>query len=290
MHSDNRAVSPLVSVAELAAHEAGKRGPDAWVVVDCRFTLTEPGAGRAAWAKGHIPGARYAHLDEDLAGSVTRETGRHPLPDPERLAQTLGSWGIGPATRVVAYDEGSGAFAARLWWLLRWLGHGPVSVLDGGFAAWTAAGLPVEAGAPVVVPTVFTGIAGTLPTVSAEELAQLLPAGRITLIDVRAPERFRGDVEPIDPVAGHVPGAINMPFSGNLTGGLFKSADELQRLYAPLVAHGGAAGIAAMCGSGVTACHGILALEIAGLPGARLYPGSWSEWIRDEKRPVARGS
>jgi thiosulfate/3-mercaptopyruvate sulfurtransferase len=283
--SAGRDLPLLVSVAELAALPPGRA-----VVVDCRFDLARPGAGRAAWLDGHIPGARYAHLDEDLSSPPGPATGRHPLPEPAAFAASCTRIGISRDSWVIAYDDASGAFAARLWWLLRWAGHPAVSLLDGGFAAWRAAGLPVEPGAVAVTPAVFSPASGAEPTIAAGELATALAAGSRRLVDVRAPERFAGRVEPIDPVAGHVPGAVNLPFARALgPGQQFRPPAELRELYAPLLAGRSPADVVFMCGSGVTACHGIFAMTLAGLPGATLYPGSWSEWIRDPERPVATG-
>jgi thiosulfate/3-mercaptopyruvate sulfurtransferase len=275
----------LVSAAALAGLP-----PDRAVVVDCRFDLARPGAGRAAFLEGHIPGARYAHLDEDLAAPPRPDTGRHPLPDPAAFAATCGRLGISRDRWVIAYDDASGAFAARLWWLLRWAGHPAVSLLDGGFAAWRAAGLPVESGPAAAAPAEFSPASGAEPTITATGLATALAAGTRQLVDVRAPERFAGRVEPIDPVAGHVPGAVNLPFARALgPDQRFRPPAELRELYAPLLAGGSPADLVFMCGSGVTACHGLFAMTLAGLPGAALYPGSWSEWIRDPSRPVATG-
>jgi thiosulfate/3-mercaptopyruvate sulfurtransferase len=258
------------------------------VVVDCRFNLLEPGAGRVAFRAGHIPGARYAHLDEDLAGPAGPATGRHPLPTPAGFAAACGRLGIAPGTWVIAYDDAGGALAARLWWLLRWAGHPDVSLLDGGFAAWRGAGLPVESGDVAPGAATMPARGGCEPTIEAGPLAAAVATGARVLVDVRAADRYAGRQEPIDPVAGHVPGAINLPFAQALDGEQrFRPAAELQALYAPLVAGLEPADVVFMCGSGVTACHGIFAMTLAGLPGATLYPGSWSEWIRDPARPVA---
>lgn len=264
---------------------AGRLGDPDLVVVDCRFVLTRPEAGEEAYRAGHVPGARYAHLDRDLAAPRTGPSGRHPLPEPTALAAFFSRIGIGPGTRVVAYDDAGGAIAARLWWLLRWMGHGRVSLLDGGFPAWTGAGLPVETAIPVPVPRSFQGRPGQMPTVDATEVGR----GARRLIDVRARERYLGRTEPIDPVAGHVPGALNLPFQEFLEAdGRFRPADEIRARLGTVLAGADASGTALMCGSGVTACHGLFALEVAGLAGASLYPGSWSEWIRDPARPVER--
>jgi thiosulfate/3-mercaptopyruvate sulfurtransferase len=280
------AIGPLVSAAELARVHADR----SVVVVDCRFNLLDPPAGRAAYDRGHVPGARYAHLDDDLARRPEPGEGRHPLPDADALVATLGRWGIRATDTVVAYDEGSGAIAARLWWLLRWLGHEATLVLDGGFAAWQAAGLPVEQETPRWHPQRYEPQRqGAAPVVATSELLERLAAGEL-LLDARAAPRFRGEQEPIDPVAGHVPGAQNWPFSNNVTAaGTFRPADELREAFAELLGDRDAGRIVAMCGSGVTACHLLLAMEVAGLRGGQLYAGSWSEWIRDPARPVAVG-
>ncbi|MCC5861330.1 MAG: sulfurtransferase [Gammaproteobacteria bacterium] len=254
-------------------------------VIDCSFQLTDPGAGRAAYLRGHIPGAVYADLERDLSGPVSEHTGRHPLPSRHDFEATLGMLGISNNHQVVAYDNAGGAYAARLWWLLRWMGHGAVAVLNGGLQAWLAGGRSLDPG-EVIPPRVrFMPGAPLGACVDAEDILQ----GRVArLLDARGPERFSGAEEPIDPVAGHVSGAVNHPFTQNLdTAGRFLARDVLrERLQASL---GGIAPAqtAAMCGSGVTACHLLLAMEVAGLDGAALYPGSWSEWIRDPARPVA---
>lgn len=286
--------SLLISAEELAgALRRSAGGPEAGtglVVVDCRFNLLKPEAGRAAWLDGHIPGAFYADLDRDLSAPRRPETGRHPLPDPEQLNVLFGSFGIGERTLVVAYDEGGGGLAARLWWLLRWLGHGPVVLLDGGLAAWQAAGLPVDREVPAPRPGRFEGRSGQMPVRDARQVAEGLASGAIRLLDMRAEERFLGRVEPIDPIAGHIPGAVNAPFGSNLTAdNRFQPGEALAQRYAPLVDGRQPGDVVCMCGSGVTACHGIFALELAGMPGAALYPGSWSEWIRSPDRPVAKG-
>ncbi|HUQ51937.1 MAG TPA: sulfurtransferase [Gammaproteobacteria bacterium] len=278
---------PLVDVDTLARH-LGR--PD-WVVVDCRFTLTDPPAGRAAYDRGHIPGARYAHLDDDLARRPSAHEGRHPLPEPQRFAATLGAWGIDRATTVVAYDEASGAVAARLWWMLGWLGHERCAVLDGGFAAWQGAGQPLEQNAPSIAARRYEPRQLAHDAVVAtRDLAARIAAGDL-LVDARAAPRYRGEQEPIDPKAGHVPGARNRPFSTNVTAtGGFRPPAELRTELAELLDGRGAGRVVAMCGSGVTACHLLLALEIAGLGRGRLYAGSWSEWIRDPARPIRTGA
>ncbi|MEO8443414.1 MAG: sulfurtransferase [Gammaproteobacteria bacterium] len=288
-----RLESPLIGVRELAAAlsalppgEVHARAP--WVVVDCRFNLLKPDAGRAAYLDGHIPGAWYADLDRDLSSPPGPLTGRHPLPEPEQLRLLFGRFGIGPESRVVAYDEGGGGIAARLWWLLRWMGHRSAYLLDGGLAAWQKAGLSLSQAIPDPQQRRFVGEPGHMPVLTTEGVAKGLSGQTIQLLDVRAEERFLGRVEPIDPVAGHVPGAANVPFAGNLDADQrFQAPEALGRRYAPLAAGHQPADIVCMCGSGVTACHGILALELAGVPGAALYAGSWSEWIRSPDRPVA---
>ena len=278
--------SPLISPEELAR----RLDDPTWVVVDCSWTLTDPAAGPAAHARSHIPGARYANLDDDLSRRPGPSDGRHPLPAAADFAARLGSWGVGNSTTVVAYDEASGAIAARLWWLLGWLGHDRRLVLDGGFAAWTAAGLPVEARMPRWQPAHFVPRAlADDSVVAAADLPALQAAGSL-LVDVRAAPRYRGEQEPIDPVAGHVPGAVNRPGSVNIdANGRFRASEALRGELTELLAGRSPRELIAMCGSGVTACQLLLALEVAGLDGAKLYAGSWSEWIRDPARPIATG-
>jgi thiosulfate/3-mercaptopyruvate sulfurtransferase len=277
-------------------------GTGSVVCVDCRFDLAAPGAGRIAYSRARIPGAAYADLNQDLSGPVTTRSGRHPLPGVESFGRFLASVGVTAETQVIAYDAGNGAFAARLWWLLRWLGHTQVAVLDGGFAAWVESGGAVESG-DAVAPRAAArvGAVGTRATraawLTSEELAAALeiPPGhaaqRVVLVDARAPERYEGRVEPLDPVAGHVPSARNFPFTRNLgQGGRFLPADQLRTQWREFLGDAEAAQVVAMCGSGVTACHNLLALEVAGLHGAKLYAGSWSEWIRDPRRGIATGS
>jgi len=276
----------LISTQDLAPH----LDDPAWVIIDCRFNLARPQAGYEAYLAGHVPGARYAHLDRDLSSPVTPVSGRHPLPDPAVLAQRLGQWGVDGTKQVVVYDDASGPFAARLWWLLRWLGHPAVAALDGGLAEWRREGLMLTAAAPVVHAAVFTPRPNDGAWVSTAFVMQHLSQGDYTLVDARAVERYAGEVEPLDPVAGHVPGAVNRPFTGNLdAAGCLLPADELRRVFQGLVKGIPPQRVIHMCGSGVTACHNLLAMEVAGLPGARLYAGSWSEWVRDSARPLATG-
>ncbi|MGH8208774.1 MAG: sulfurtransferase, partial [Steroidobacteraceae bacterium] len=288
----------LIEPGELAALLARNATADAdgsgrrCAVLDCRFDLSRPQWGEAAYAAGHIPGALYAHLDRDLSGPVGGATGRHPLPAPEPLAQTLGHWGIDAKIQVVAYDHGNGACAARLWWLLRWAGHGKVAVLNGGFAAWQQCGLPTDTTPGESPPRTFIGRPAEEWVVSTAELERAVSAadlasGKSMLVDARPADRFAGENETIDPVAGHIPGALSHPFARNVDAqGRFLPASELRDRWRGTLGEaaldaGALARVIAMCGSGVTACHNLLALEIAGLPGARLYAGSWSEWIRD---------
>ena len=292
----------LIEPEELAAPLARDADADSdWAVLDCRFDLLRSEWGAAAYAAGHVPGASYAHLDHDLSGPVSAASGRHPLPLPQLLAETLGRWGIDERVQVVAYDQGNGAYAARLWWLLRWMGHHRVAVLNGGFAAWQQAGLPTDTAPPRRSPRTFTPRSLEGQVVSTAELERALKtgelaAGKSVLVDARAADRFAGQNETIDPVAGHIPGARNHPFASNLDSqGRFLPPAELRARWQATSGEAaagktGVAHVIAMCGSGVTACHNLLALEIAGLPGARLYAGSWSEWIRDPARPVARGA
>ena len=278
----------LVETETLAAHI----GDPAWAVFDCRFTLTEPGAGETRYAESHIPGARYLHLDRDLSGPVTPDTGRHPLPDPAVLAVLLGRNGVDGDTQVVAYDDAGGAYAARLWWLLRWLGHRPVAVLNGGWQQWLKEERAVTRDMPVPAPRRFpyAGAQDEAWLSSADVLEMARGRKRGRLLDVRGPARFRGDEEPIDPVAGHVPGAVNLPYATSVAeDGRFKSPAVLRQQLEQALDGLHPEQAVFMCGSGVTACHGLLAMEAAGLKGARLYAGSWSEWIRDPTRPVARG-
>ncbi len=276
-----------------AATLAHSLGHDDLALLDCRFDLADPGAGVRAFRDAHLPGARYADLERDLSGPTSAASGRHPLPDPRDLARRLGELGVGRTSQVVVYDAGNGSFAARAWWLLRWIGHRRVAVLDGGLAAWRAAGGAFESGearaAPAAVPALAAHADQDATRDAADVLATLGDA-RHRLVDARAAERYAGTVEPIDPVAGHVPGAVNHPFARNLDeDGRFLPAAHLRERWLATLGEVPPRNVTVMCGSGVTACHDLLALEVAGLSGARLYPGSWSEWIRDPARPVARG-
>jgi len=284
----------LIDVDSLAALKSPA------VILDCRFDLSDPDAGRRAYAAGHIPGARYADLNQDLSSPVTPASGRHPLPEPQALAGFFAACGIGDRTQVIAYDEANGSYAARAWWLLNWLGHTDVAVLDGGFKAWVAAGAaaggaPLESGEPPPTPggakPPFTLRLRPENVLTAGDVQRALEDSRRLLVDARAAERFAGTVEPLDRVAGHVPGAVNHPFTANLgEDGRFLAAGELRRRWLTRLGGREPSDAILMCGSGVTACHNVLAMTSAGLPGGKLYAGSWSEWIRDPERPVARGS
>jgi thiosulfate/3-mercaptopyruvate sulfurtransferase len=276
----------VVSTDTLAAH----LGDPGWVIVDCRFTLTDTEAGRRAYAAGHLPGARYAHLDEDLSAAKNGSNGRHPLPDSAVFAETLGRWGIDAGTQVVLYDDSFGAMAVRLWWMLRWVGHDAVALMDGGLPKWQREKRPMTTDVPVVTAATFVPKLREAMRVDANAVLAASQSGSELLLDARPEMRFLGEMEPIDPVAGHVPGAINVPFDDNLDlGGTFLDADELREMYEGLLDGRKPEQVIHMCGSGVTACHNLLAMEIAGLKGAKLYPGSWSEWIADPSRPIATG-
>jgi thiosulfate/3-mercaptopyruvate sulfurtransferase len=260
-------------------------------IFDCRFDLARPDSGRERYLDQHLPGAMYADLNRDLAAPATARSGRHPLPPPATFEARLRAWGVNTGSLVVAYDDGNGAYAARLWWMLRWLGHDEVVVLDGGMRRWLALGLPLDEEVPV--PPRAGDFVARLRPECAVDAATVLEAARdatARVLDVRAPERYRGEVEPIDAVAGHVPGARNHPFTASLDAqGRFLPPDELRRQLTASLDGVPADRTIAMCGSGVTACHLLLALEHAGLVGARLYPGSWSEWSSDPSRPVRTG-
>ncbi|NDK38830.1 sulfurtransferase [Pseudoxanthomonas gei] len=259
-------------------------------LIDARFSLMDPLAGRAGYDASHLPGATYADLNVDLSQLGLAGEGRHPLPDEKTFAGKVGEWGIAPGDQVVVYDAGDGSMAAaRLWWMLRLLGHERVAVLDGGLAAWRAKGLPEtsQLHPPVAVAPYPAGFDRSRIATSSEVQSRLQDAPG-WLLDARAGERFRGEVEPIDPVAGHVPGAVNRPIADNLLAGHFRSAEELQAAIEPLLGGRDPQDVVVMCGSGVTACHLLLAMEHAGLHGARVYAGSWSAWISDPARPIAR--
>lgn len=280
----------LISVQELTTAISARKKPDDLLIVDCRAELGNPAAGESAYRAGHIPEAVYASLDHDLAAPVTAATGRHPLPSPQDFAALLGRWGLTPQTQVVAYDADNGMFAARLWWLLRWAGHGSVAVLDGGLKAWLTEGCALSTATAQRDATSVSIKPRNELAVSSAQVAEFVQLADWRVLDARAPERFAGSVEPIDPVAGHVPGARNHPFATNMVDGRFLGASTLRQNFQTSQQGVASEQTIAMCGSGVTACHLLLAMEHAGLPGARLYPGSWSEWIRDPQRPVQQGA
>ncbi|MCQ4307678.1 sulfurtransferase [Pseudomonas stutzeri] len=279
-------LAQLISADQLAArlHEPALR------ILDCRYALDDPDYGGRSYADAHIPGARHADLERDLSGKIVPGvTGRHPLPDPEALIATFQALGLNDDSEIVLYDDGPGAFAARAWWLLAWLGkRDGVYLLDGGYRAWCDAGLPVEQQVPAAVAGRFHGQPDDNLTIDAAALSGELETPILTLIDARALPRFLGKVEPIDPVAGHIPGAACVPFTENLDAdGRFLSPDQLRARFSQQLADRPANNLVAYCGSGVTACHNLFALCLAGYPLAKLYPGSWSEWITDPQRPVA---
>jgi thiosulfate/3-mercaptopyruvate sulfurtransferase len=278
----------LISAANLAERLAA--APGSVLVFDCRFDLTAPDAGEQAYAEGHIPGAYYLHLDRDLSGAKTGTNGRHPLPERAALVDTLASFGLNEGQQVVAYDAHGGMYAARLWWLLRWLGHDSVALLDGGLAAWQAAGQSLEKSAPPKTQGTFKAHKPLQVTIDAQAIERSIGTRDHLLIDARANDRYRGENETLDRVGGHIPGALNHFFKDNLSAeGRFKTAHELREAFTGLIGTTSADRVVLQCGSGVTACHNALAMEIAGLHGAALYPGSWSEWSADPGRPVATG-
>ena len=284
------ALSTLVDVSALAAH------PE-WRVFDCRHSLADPAYGANAYAEAHIPGAFFMHLDRDLSGQKTGRNGRHPLPEVEAISQRLSAVGVDATTQVVAYDDHGGIFASRLWWLLRWLGHDKVAVLDGGLSAWRDAGQPVKSELPLAS-TSLTDIAHFSPKpeslglVDAQHILSALEGTDLLVLDARSPDRYAGRNETLDPIGGHIPGAINRFYTHNLLadGRHFKPALVLREEFLALIGQRNPTTVIQQCGSGVTACHNLLAMEIAGLSGSRLYPGSWSEWSADPARPVAMGT
>ena len=270
----------LISAAELRALPTEKR-----LLIDVGFDLTDPSAGQRAYAAAHLPGAHYLHLDRDLSATKTGTNGRHPLPDRAGFAAKLTALGLSADTQVVTYDAQGGMYAARLWWMLRWIGHSAAAVLDGGQAAWSGA---LTADLPITRSGNFKLGEPRAAQVDAPGLRQML--GQVVLIDARAPERFRGEIEPLDQQAGHIPGASNRLFKMNLAAdGHFKPADQLRAEFSALLGAHRPGAVVHSCGSGVTACHNLLAMEHAGLAGSVLYPGSWSEWSSDSLRPVAKG-
>jgi thiosulfate/3-mercaptopyruvate sulfurtransferase len=281
---------PYTTLVDTATLASSLTDPS-FLIVDCRFTLADPAWGETEYAARHIPGAVYAHLDRDLSGEKTGANGRHPLPTPDAARQTFSRLGIDERVQVVAYDQDVGSYASRLWWLLRWMGHETVAVLDGGFARWVAEGRPVAQGIETRVARRFAGGPRDDLMADADAVARLSHRAEWRLVDARSPERFRGECEPIDKVAGHIPGATNYFYHWNLDeGGLFRTPDALRSGFRRALGDVSASHVVCYCGSGVTACHNLLALEHAGLRGARLYPGSWSEWSSDPSRPVDNGA
>jgi len=278
--------STLISTSDLAS----RLDDPQFVILDGRHDLAQPDTwGEAQYRASHIPGARFVHLDRDLSAAKTGTNGRHPLPSPDACAALFGRLGIDAGTQVVAYDSGGGMYAPHIWWMLRWLGHDAVAVLDGGFAKWVREGRPVTAEAPSVRPARFSP-RRVGPTVSAGDILRSLEGGALRLVDARGAERYRGEVEPLDPVAGHIPGAINRPYTQNVEAdGTFKSPEALRAEFKAVTGDASPATVVNYCGSGVSACHNLLAMELAGISGTTLYPGSWSEWCADPARPVARG-
>jgi len=278
-------LSTLVDAETLRGH----LDDPAWVVVDVRHQLADTAYGDRVYAEGHIPGSVFLHCDRDLSGPMNGSNGRHPLPDPEKLARRLGEIGIGPQTQVVVYDDAQGMIAGRLWWLLRWLGHDKVAVLDGGLQAWLATGGQLNQAVPAKKSVQFLA-RPCQSCVDADYVRAFMETSRMYLVDARSTDRFRGENESIDPVGGHIPGAVNRFFRENLQeDGRFKPAAQLRAEWLALLAGRAPEQVVHQCGSGVSACHNVLAMEIAGLPGSRLYGGSWSEWCSDAERPVARG-
>ncbi|WP_413793090.1 MULTISPECIES: sulfurtransferase [unclassified Pseudomonas] len=281
-------------IAQLISPQAleERRSQPGLVILDCRFALEDPDYGQRSYAEGHIAGASFADLERDLSGAVTKGvTGRHPLPEPGALIERLKAWGIDNDSDVVLYDDGPGAYAARAWWLLAWLGkRDGVYILDGGLKAWHAAGLPLSLDPPQNSRGAFSGAADASLLIDAHALQQRLGESAMTLLDARALPRFKGEVEPIDPIAGHIPGAQCAAFTDNLgVDGRFLAAAQLKQRFAEKLGERSPTDLVAYCGSGVTACHNLFALSLAGYPLGKLYAGSWSEWINDPQRGVAKG-
>ena len=277
----------LVTPEELAQH---LDDPD-WIVIDTRHELTNPDTGPRVYGEGHIPGAYFMHVDHDLAGPKTGKNGRHPLPDLEEFAARLNERGVGPGKQVVVYDDLAGNYAVRLWWMLRWLGHDRVALLDGGYPQWVKEGRPVTKEVPAPRKGAFVPRPHLGDAVDVHFVERFSESPGLKLVDARVAERFTGKQETIDPVAGHVPGAINRFWKDNLEpDGRFKTSARLREEFDRLLGSAQPEGVVHMCGSGVTACHNIFAMELAGLPGSKLYPGSWSEWCADPARPVAKGA
>ncbi|MDE1942943.1 MAG: sulfurtransferase [Betaproteobacteria bacterium] len=277
--------SPIISAEEVERHLGD------WIVIDCRHSLQDVEAGRRAYQAGHIPGAIFFHLDQDLSGPTGGERGRHPLPSIARWVETLEQAGVSSGRMVVAYDDREGLFAARLWWMLRWVGHEQVAVLDGGWAHWCGENRPVSTEPPSLRRAVFLARERQGAWIDTAAVQEHLNDPDQLLLDARTADRFRGENETLDPVGGHIPGARNRPFRDNLQAdGRFKPAEQLKAEFEALLSGAAPAQVVHQCGSGVTACHNLLAMEYAGLQGGRLYPGSWSAWCANPTRPVAVGS
>jgi thiosulfate/3-mercaptopyruvate sulfurtransferase len=278
--------STIVSTSLLSTNI---KNPD-WLLVDCRFDLENPDWGHEDYLRGHIPGAVYAHLEKDLSGTVTPKTGRHPLPNPQKFIGLASAWGIDSSKQVIVYDTSSGSIASRLWWLLRCYGHQGVAVLDGGYKKWQAEDRIVVSGSDSHNPSIFTGLLNNSCFAGADEVDQIRSEPDYLVVDARATNRYLGKIEPIDPVAGHIPGALNRPYSLNLgPDGTFLPRQILASEFNKLLGDRKSDHVVVYCGSGVTSCHNLLAMEYAGLHGARLYPGSWSEWIRDPRHQIGLG-
>ena len=278
----------LIDASQLAA--LLRQNGDNLLIMDCRYALTDPEAGSQAYAQGHIPGALHADLGKLLSGPATGKNGRHPLPDPAAFARAMAGLGANDDTLIVAYDASDSMFAARLWWLLRWIGHENVQVLDGGLQAWLDSGGTLSTAAPQPRHGSFSLRQHAMPTTDFSEVLANLDSQEYLLVDARSPDRYRGENETIDPVGGHIPGALNRYYTENLdAAGKFKPAGQLREEFQALLGDTPPERIVHQCGSGVSACHNLLAMEIAGLDGGTLYPGSWSEWCHQAAAPVARG-
>lgn len=282
----------LISPQDLQQH----RPPSGWLIFDVRHNLMDHEAGRAAYLESHIPGALFLDNETQLAGDADGTNGRHPLPDRREFAALMRSQGLTSRTQVVIYDAANGLFAARLWWMLRWLGHESVAILDGGWQAWVESGGKTESGErsphlteAQVIQSLSVPSKPLMPTVRANDLLSNLGSPSFTVVDARAPERYRGEVEPMDPIAGHIPDALNRPHTQNLNAdGKFKTPEQLKADFEALLGETEPSDVVHQCGSGITACHNLFAMELAGLKGSVLYPGSWSEWVSDSQRPVAK--
>jgi thiosulfate/3-mercaptopyruvate sulfurtransferase len=277
----------LITTDQLNRH----LGESHWLVVDCRYYLENTQQGLREYSQAHLPGAVYADLGTDLSSQVIAGvTGRHPLPDVDTLCRTFSNWGVGDKTQVVVYDQGPGMIAARLWWMLQWLGHDKVAVLEGGWAKWQRESRPVDRKTPVLTPQPFTAKVRAELLADADEVMANMSSASVRILDARAEDRFRGENETLDPVAGHIPGALSAPFANNVdANGELRPEEELLKMYNSLLGNTPANEAIVYCGSGVTAAHNILVMQHAGLGMARLYPGSWSHWITDKQRPIATG-